>query len=63
MNDSDADVSDIGTQSASEDELVLSHTSTRSGRMPKVTKKFEPEPIPVKKETKNTTKKTKVIDT
>lgn len=43
LEDSDADVSDIGTQSESEgdEEIVAPLKPTRSGRIPKVTKKFD----------------------
>lgn len=43
LENSDADVSDIGTQSESEgeEEIVTPLKPTRSGRIPKVTKKFD----------------------
>uniref|UniRef100_V5GSX4 Transcription factor TFIIIB n=1 Tax=Anoplophora glabripennis TaxID=217634 RepID=V5GSX4_ANOGL len=41
LEDSDADVSDIATQSESEGEISIPQKPTRSGRVPKVIKKFD----------------------
>ncbi|KAG5886502.1 hypothetical protein JTB14_014685 [Gonioctena quinquepunctata] len=43
VDESDADESDLATQSESDDEIVIPQGPTRSGRMPKVTKKYENE--------------------
>ncbi|KAJ8976629.1 hypothetical protein NQ317_009721 [Molorchus minor] len=41
LDDSDADESDIGTQSESEEEISMPLRPTRSGRVPKMAKKFD----------------------
>ncbi|XP_072376663.1 uncharacterized protein Bdp1 [Diabrotica undecimpunctata] len=43
MSDSDADESDLATQSESDDDVILSHKPTRSGRIPKLTQRYEDE--------------------
>ncbi|XP_023022479.2 transcription factor TFIIIB component B'' homolog Bdp1 isoform X1 [Leptinotarsa decemlineata] len=43
VNENDADESDIGPRSESDEEIVIPQGPTRSGRMPKVTKKYENE--------------------
>ncbi|XP_050498585.1 uncharacterized protein LOC114325342 isoform X2 [Diabrotica virgifera virgifera] len=43
MSDSDADESDLATQSESDDDVILSHKPTRSGRVPKLTQRYEDE--------------------
>ncbi|XP_056631162.1 uncharacterized protein LOC130441479 [Diorhabda sublineata] len=43
MSDSDADESDMATQSESEEDVVLSNKPTRSGRVPKATQRYDNE--------------------
>lgn len=57
-NESDADESDLQTQSESEDELILQHQPTRSGRLPKVPDKFQAEEsLPISPSTINITRR------
>ncbi|CAG9859002.1 unnamed protein product [Phyllotreta striolata] len=48
MSDSDADESDLGTQSESDEEILLSRKPTRSGRLPKIVQRYENEPASLK---------------
>lgn len=43
MSDSDADESDLATQSESDEDVFLSRKPTRSGRLPKVVQRYEDE--------------------